>query len=186
MTDLPSIFLSLSSHYTNDSLLSGRLWEEIRKAYSGKKRHYHNLAHLEHLYLQLLPIRETVEDWDAVLFALFYHDVVYKITRSDNEEKSAEMARERLQELHVPQERSERCVAHILATKGHTVAADPDTNLFIDADLSILGQPQSNYAEYARQIRQEYALYPDVLYKPGRRKVLRHFLEMEGRRRCCR
>ncbi len=34
------------------------------------------------------------------------------------------------------------------------------------------------YNDYARQVRQEYSLYPDMIYKPGRRKVLRHFLAM--------
>ncbi len=179
MPDLRSIFLSLSSRYTDDKQLSDRLWKEIEKAYSGKKRHYHNLVHLEHLYRQLETIRSETGDWDILLFALFYHDIVYKVSRHDNEEKSAELARERLAELNIPEERTERCVAHILATKGHSIAVDSDTNLFTDADLSILGQPQQVYAEYCLQVRREYAVYPDFLYKPGRKKVLRHFLEME-------
>jgi predicted metal-dependent HD superfamily phosphohydrolase len=179
MPGLQSIFFSLSGRYTADKQLSDRLWKEIEKAYSGKKRHYHNLIHLEHLYRQLEPVQSEIQDWDMLLFVLFYHDIVYKVSQHDNEEKSAELARERLAELNIPEERMECCVAHILATKGHTIASDPDTNVFTDADLSILGQPQHVYAEYCRQVRQEYAMYPDFLYKPGRKKVLRHFLEME-------
>jgi len=34
------------------------------------------------------------------------------------------------------------------------------------------------YQAYTRQIRQEYHIYPDLLYKPGRKKVLQHFLKM--------
>jgi predicted metal-dependent HD superfamily phosphohydrolase len=72
----------------------------------------------------------------------------------------------------------ERVVGHILATKSHHKSEDNDTNLFTDADLSVLGAPWEAYQEYYRQIRKEYAIYPDLLYKPGRRKVLQHFLDL--------
>jgi len=29
------------------------------------------------------------------------------------------------------------------------------------------------------KIRKEYKVYPDIIYKPGRRKVVQHFLAME-------
>jgi predicted metal-dependent HD superfamily phosphohydrolase len=67
----------------------------------------------------------------------------------------------------------------ILATKGHTVSTDNDTNLFTDADLSILGESWELYQEYFQKIRKEYAIYPDAVYNPGRTKVLNHFLSME-------
>jgi len=51
--------------------------------------------------------------------------------------------------------------------------------LFTDADLSILGAEWPIYHNYTDQIRQEYAIYPDFMYKPGRKKVLLHFLKME-------
>ena len=55
---------------------------------------------------------------------------------------------------------------------------DDDTNYFTDADLSILGSDSDSYLTYTKQIRKEYSYFPDLLYKPGRRKVLEHFLEM--------
>jgi predicted metal-dependent HD superfamily phosphohydrolase len=42
-----------------------------------------------------------------------------------------------------------------------------------------LGQPWGEYTQYAKNVRKEYAIYPDLLYNPGRRKVLNHFLSME-------
>ncbi len=50
----------------------------------------------------------------------------------------------------------------------------------MDADLSILGQDLEIYLGYTREIRKEYSIYPDVLYKPGRKKVLRYFLDLES------
>lgn len=51
--------------------------------------------------------------------------------------------------------------------------------LFLDADLSILGTDSINYQNYIKQIRQEYAIYNDDVYRDGRKKVLAMFLEKE-------
>lgn len=155
------------------------LWNEIQEQYSGKQRHYHNLRHLDNLLQELTAVQELIQDWETVMFALFYHDLVYKATAKDNEEKSAEIAQKRLESLHFPPDKTARCVTHILATKGHAASTDPDTDLFTDADLSILGQAENVYQEYSRQVRNEYAIYPDFLYNPGRIKVLQHFLSMQ-------
>ena len=40
-------------------------------------------------------------------------------------------------------------------------------------------QEQVLYDTYCQQVRKEYSIYPDFLYKPGRKKVLEHFLNME-------
>ena len=126
----------------------------------------------------LEPFRSQVEDWDVLLLALFYHDAVYNVLRSDNEAQSAALATSHLQAIGFPSARLERCQAHILATKGHAAAQDPDTALFTDADLSVLGAPWEDYQQYAQNIRREYGLFPDIVYRPGRRKVLEHFLAM--------
>ena len=54
-----------------------------------------------------------------------------------------------------------------------------DTNIFLDADLAILGQSDENYKLYTKQIRQEYSFFSDADYKKGRVGVLKHFLAME-------
>ena len=115
----------------------------------------------------------------AVLFSLYYHDIIYNPLKTTNEEKSAAFAENRMQMIGVPQMTIENCVRQILATKKHLLSIDNDTNIFIDADLSILGQPWNVYANYYMQVRNEYSLYPDLIYKPGRKKVLQHFLQME-------
>lgn len=175
---LKDTFFALVARHTPDTGLAQTLWQEIEQHHSHKKRHYHTLTHLQKLLEQLAPI-SGINDWDTLLFALYYHDIVYKVTRKDNEEKSAELARERLSKLGYPQEKITRCVAHILATKAHTVSTDEDTNLFTDADLSILGTDAETYRVYTQQIRAEYGIYPDFMYFPGRKKVVQHFLDMD-------
>jgi predicted metal-dependent HD superfamily phosphohydrolase len=176
---LQQCFLQLLSGYTGDAHQADQLWKEVTTHYSEAHRHYHTLAHLEHLYQQLHTCKHLFKDWDTALFALFYHDIIYNPQRSDNEEKSAELAVKRLQSLSYSIHKAANCYALILATKSHQYSKDVDTNLFTDADLSILGSSWDIYSVYATNIRKEYAVYPDALYKSGRAKVLQHFLQME-------
>lgn len=156
-----------------------KLWNEIEENYTGKKRHYHTLQHLQHLLTQLQTVKTNINNWNTILFTLFYHDIIYKASRSDNEEKSAALANERMQEIGVDEEIINACTNQIIATKSHTISTNNDTNYFTDADLSILGQPWEVYEQYYKNVRKEYSIYPDLLYKPGRKKVLQHFLQME-------
>jgi len=176
---LKDTFIALVSNYTNDKSLINKLWEEIEKSYSSKRRHYHTLSHLENLLSQLIEIKDKINNWETVLFTLYYHDVVYHALNSDNEEKSAELAEKRMKQLSVSAEIIENCKAQILATKKHQSNSDSDTNYFTDADLSVLGQSWETYKDYYQNVRKEYSIYPSIIYNPGRKKVLHHFLDME-------
>jgi predicted metal-dependent HD superfamily phosphohydrolase len=177
--DLHNTFLRLVNQYTIDSAIADNLWIEVERSYSNNKRNYHNLFHLDHLVGQLLSVRDSIANWDAVLFALYYHDIVYDVLKKNNEEKSALLAEKRMTALQIPRESIEASTRHILATKMHLASDDSDTNFFTDADLSILGGDWNAYNIYRHQVRKEYSVYPDMLYKPGRRKVLEHFLQMK-------
>ena len=48
--------------------------------------------------------------------------------------------------------------------------------LVVDVDLSILGAPDARFAEYERQIRQEYAWVPPDAFRERRARVLGSFL----------
>lgn len=175
---LQDLFLSLAGRYCADAALCCMHFTALQSAYCGKGRHYHTLVHLEALVAELTPFSHLISDWDTLLFTLFYHDAVYNALKSDNEEQSAALARRCMTELGTTEAIIARCEAQILATKSHAIANDNDTNLFTDADLAILGQPWDAYCRYAEQVRREYSMYPDLLYRPGRKKVLAHFLSM--------
>ncbi|MEZ4827843.1 MAG: hypothetical protein R3C61_16390 [Bacteroidia bacterium] len=176
---LKEIFESLAGVYSEDKPEINRRWLEIENAYSGNGRYYHNLTHLENLLAELQGFRPMIDNWNVVLWAMYYHDIVYDPLRSDNEAESVVLAENRLKMLNVPQPEIEACAAMIFATKGHQVSEHPDINLFTDADLSILGKEKDDYHTYASNVRREYAIYPDSLYNPGRKNVLQHFLAME-------
>jgi predicted metal-dependent HD superfamily phosphohydrolase len=176
---MKEIFLALARRYSASASLAVELWTEIEKSYTAHKRHYHNLTHLQDLHQALIPHHLKISDWDVTLFAVYYHDLVYNVLKSNNEERSAVLAEKRMQALKVPEEKIWRVKNHIRATKAHAGSIDPDTDIFVDADLSILGSNGPTYLQYADNIRKEYSIFPNVVYKNGRAKVLQYFLNRE-------
>jgi len=123
-----------------------------------------------------LQFRDEISDWDTLRFSVFYHDIIYKARRKDNEEKSAQIAQIRLHQLKVPSFKIAACASQILATKHHQTDGSTDTEFFLDLDIAILGAPHELYRRYAQQIRKEYAIFPNLVYRFGRKKVLQHYL----------
>jgi predicted metal-dependent HD superfamily phosphohydrolase len=150
---------------------------KLLAAYSAPERHYHNVQHLENLFAQVAAFPQV--DAVVVELAIWYHDAVYEALRGDNEAKSAEWALAFLAETSLEPARCARVADLIRRTADHTQPQPPDDAdllLFLDADLSILGAPALAYWDYARQVRREYRLVPDLLYRPGRRQVLAKLL----------
>jgi predicted metal-dependent HD superfamily phosphohydrolase len=166
--------------FTEDEQLINNLWKEIETKYSEKGRHYHNLLHLENMFSELKMVKSNISDFTAISFSVFYHDIIYDATSKTNEEKSAAKAEKRLAGLHLDKNKISIISEQILATKSHQRSDHEDTNYLLDADLSVLGKDFKTYLEYTQNIRKEYSIYPDFLYKPGRKKVLKHFLELES------
>lgn len=173
-----SRFNTLLKTYSSSQAQIGGLWNELEQHYSSVGRYYHTLNHVSGLIAVLDTATEHVECMEALLFAAFYHDVIYDVLQQDNEERSADLATQRLAELNMPAKVAQLCNRHILATKKHEYSDCTDTNLFTDADLAILGAVPALYDEYRANIRREYCIYPDEIYRQGRIKVLEHFLAM--------
>jgi predicted metal-dependent HD superfamily phosphohydrolase len=165
--------------YTQDQALIEEGFQMIISHYTEAHRHYHNL---DHLYV-LLKLQQThtdiITDNEKLSLAIFFHDIVYDVKQVDNEEQSALVAAAFLQQTSYPAEKTEQVMDFIRATKTHVnTSNDNDLDHFLDFDLSILSAPPADYTTYAQQIRNEYSIYPDELYKPGRKKVLTHFLSL--------
>ncbi|MGY2131274.1 HD domain-containing protein [Hymenobacter sp. HD11105] len=161
----------------NEALRTATL-QQLAAAYEAPGRHYHTLTHIQALLQSLHEAPTPLHDAEVVQLAIWFHDVVYSPLRSDNEERSAALAREFLTQTNLVPERISKVVLLIERTKDHTQPQpnDPDLHFFLDADLQILGAPPAEYEEYAHQIRQEYRLVPGPLYRRGRRAVLQNML----------
>ncbi|WP_420571009.1 hypothetical protein [Kordia sp.] len=170
---------NLTLKYTDDELLLIELWEEISKKYTSNQRHYHNLDHINYMLKLASKNKADLNDYDLLLFAIWYHDIIYNATKSNNELKSAEFAQKRLEKLQIDPKKIENCFNLIVSTKKHEIlnTQNQDNAYLLDFDLAILGTTWENYYAYTKKIRKEYIIYPNFMYKKGRKKVLQHFLE---------
>lgn len=152
-------------------------WMDLEKAYSKKSRHYHNLTHIKDMIASFDTYHNQLDNPNEILFSILYHDVVYSASKKDNEFKSAEYALAILPENTTINK--QLVFDAICATQQHQHNEVEDINWLIDFDLKILARDWDDYQIYFEQIRKEYSIYPDFLYKPGRAKALKHFLENE-------
>lgn len=153
------------------------LLADLRARHAEPQRAYHTWAHIEALLALYRETQPLLNDPEAVLYAILFHDAVYEPTRADNEERSADLLREAARDLLAPAT-LERAAGLVLATKKHAVPADwdeaarADAALFLDMDLSILGADEARFDAYEQEVRAEYAFVSDPLFKAGRARIL--------------
>ena len=172
--DMKNQFLQLFSNYSNQKQYALECWQEIEQHYSSFGRYYHTLEHLEMMFTELKSVQYLIHDVHAIRYSIYYHDIVYNPLKKNNEEKSALVLEKRLSKTSFS--RIKASMAQIQATSHHNHSSDADTNYLLDLDLSILGKPADVYQQYTKNIRKEYFMYPDFLFRKGRRKVLNYFL----------
>ncbi|WP_412987218.1 hypothetical protein [Pontimicrobium sp. IMCC45349] len=165
-----------------DSQLTSQLWTEIESQYSEKSRHYHTLEHLHNMFSAYDEIEKLINNKEAFQFTVWYHDIIYKASKNNNEEQSALLAVDRLKKLNLEISQIELIKTLILSTKKHSVLSNEnasDNSYLLDIDLSILGTDWSVYQSYCSNIRKEYKIYPTFMYNKGRKQVLKNFLDRD-------
>jgi len=172
---LESKFFQLLGNCTDDKVYIKECWVELHSYYSSSSRHYHNLKHISSMLNELETVRHLINDIDCLQFAIFYHDIIYKSTKSDNELQSARLFKRRISNTSFKE--IEKCIKQIEATKNHSRSEDGDTNLLLDLDLAILGSDPDDYLVYASNIRKEYSVFPDFIYRRGRKKIMKEMIE---------
>lgn len=151
------------------------LYEQLLQAYNEPQRHYHTLQHLAEC-LQLQSESAHLAQRPAeIAIALWFHDAVYDVKAHDNEARSADWAVTALQAAGVSAEIQARVHALIMATEHTAAPLAGDAALLVDIDLAILATTPARFAEYERQIRQEYAWVPADVFVEKRKAVLQGF-----------
>src|SRR5690606_4689790 len=84
------------------------VWNELVARYGERRRHYHTLEHVAGCLAGLDAYRVLAERSEEVELALWFHDAVYVPWKSDNEERSAELAERWLEAMGVPSDRRQR------------------------------------------------------------------------------
>ncbi|MFO1225569.1 N-methyl-D-aspartate receptor NMDAR2C subunit [Roseateles sp.] len=153
--------------------------ERLLARYAEPHRRYHSQQHLHECLVHLRPALHLTEHPGEVEIALWFHDAIYELKAQDNEAQSAQWAARALAAAGLSSDVCERVVALVMATRHAASPTAPDAQLLVDADLAILGATPERFAEYERQIREEYAWVPGWIFRRKRRAVLRQFLERE-------
>lgn len=155
------------------------VYEELVSRYSESPRHYHNLHHIAECLSEFDLASHLASDPLSLELAIWFHDAVYDTKAAENEERSADLARQHIGQVGGSAALCESVAALVLATKAHEAITHPDAALLIDVDLSILGQRNERFQEYEAQIRREYAWVPESTFSVRRAEILQGFLARE-------
>ncbi len=157
-------------------------WKTISDAYNEEHRHYHNLTHIAACLVMLdeyhMEHQEMLPfELENIKLAIWFHDVIYDTKAYDNEEKSAGLASEAVKELQFDFFRIDPIKKMILNTK-HTSSQliDHSTDVFLDIDLSILGEVPEIFDEYEMKIQKEYSWVPSAVFRTKRAGLLQVIL----------
>jgi len=148
-------------------------------AYSEKHRRYHTLLHINACLDALDSCSLDLSRIHELEMAFWFHDAVYKIYSSTNEEDSAQWAVNFLEENQIEPAIVSRVNQYILDTKHNACANTLEAGVVVDIDLAILGAKAADYDEFEKAIAQEYRLVPGVIYRKKRKQVLRSFVQRE-------
>lgn len=151
---LKYFFTALISKYTSDPIIIEHMWDTIERSYSG--RAYHNLSHLNYM------IEHASEQSDVLLFAIFYHDLIW-----DDETKSALRAKKEL------------FFDTALADEVADLILSETPNELSDLDYLILAEEKDVYDDYVLKIRAEYADFSDEEFTEGRIEWLKGILKKD-------
>lgn len=154
-------------------------FQKLVDRYSEKHRHYHNLSHVTACLKHLDEIAGRIVDLKTVEIALWFHDIIYDPKKNDNEKKSAEFAKAFLRSVNLASDVVLKIEHLVKLTKHPSKPETNDEKYLIDIDLLILAANVEDYDCYESSIRKEYRFVPSLLYKKGRKKILKSFAKSD-------
>jgi predicted metal-dependent HD superfamily phosphohydrolase len=153
------------------------LFAQLINSYSEPHRFYHTLQHLGECLNLLDTVAHLAEHLAEIQIALWFHDAVYNTHAQDNEMQNANWAQRSLINAGVDGSVALRVYDLVLATNHDVIPVGTDAQLLVDVDLAILGADELRFAEYERQVRQEYHWVPEAAFQEGRSRILQSFLD---------
>ncbi|MHC0429673.1 HD domain-containing protein [Streptomyces sp. O3] len=157
----------------------GRYADALLARWAEPQRHYHSTEHLAAVLDRVDELADHAPDPELVRLAAWFHDAVYRPDRSENEERSAQLAERALAEAGLAESQTAEVARLVRLTLTHDPAeGDRNGEVLCDADLAILAAPPEAYAAYAAAVRTEYAFVPDPDFRTGRARILRQLLAL--------
>ncbi|WP_062213335.1 HD domain-containing protein [Demequina oxidasica] len=153
-------------------------WEE-------PSRHFHNVRHLVDLLQHVDELQQETHKPHAVRLAAWYHGAIFSSDEAaayahrggEDEDASAEFAREELSALGLPTESINDVTTMVKALARHTLdPSSSDCAVLCDADLAVLASDPQRYKEYLRDVRAEYSHIPDRKFLEARQSIVKKLL----------
>jgi len=155
------------------------LGRELLNRYRGVTRVYHNLTHLWDILQAVDLLADEADDRRMVDLAAWFHDAVYDVRRSDNEELSARLAEATLPAYDFDDGEVTETARLVRLTATHgTQPGDANGAVLCDADLSVLGESAEGYDEYVHRVRAEYRHVRERDFRVGRAELLQQLLDL--------
>jgi predicted metal-dependent HD superfamily phosphohydrolase len=159
------------------------VFQDLIKRYREDHRKYHTLQHIKTCLNEFEIARFLAQQPDALMTALFFHDVIYEGNKNqpgnkfDDEGNSAEYARIILtKQLKINDNFANTVASLIVDTKHSSIHTNIDSKLMVDIDLAILGRSQRLFERYEKLIRQEYSWVSESDFTAERVKIISKFL----------
>ncbi|MFJ8821361.1 hypothetical protein ACIREE_06215 [Streptomyces sp. NPDC102467] len=153
--------------------------DNLLARWSEPQRKYHTTTHLAAVLDHIDVLEDHADDPALVRLAAWFHDAVYRPDRSENEERSADLAERALTEAGLTAHQVAEVARLVRLTVSHDPAdGDADGEALCDADLAILAAAPEAYAAYTKAVREEYAFVPDEAFREGRAAILRQLLDL--------
>lgn len=155
--------------------------KEIEEKYNEKHRYYHNLEHINFLNNKILDLYEkkiiNENEKDILIISSLFHDIIYYIGNNDNELKSVEFFKEK---LNKPNNKIyEQIIEIILDTINHETK-NRLSKIFSDLDMFIISDGTfEELLNNEKKIRMEAKNYNFELYKQKRMEFLKNILKSD-------
>ncbi len=174
-----ALFFKKLLNYSGESTSVHQILAYLEKQYNDENRCFYNLTHVTHQLKLLEAYHYMIKDEEVVFFAIWFRHISNDTWRTNNEERSAFVARLKLSESHVPNPIIQKVVQYISGCKNYSAPLENDEAVFQDLDLAVFGMDSSVYEIYSDQIRKEWRRLPGFILNRRRKEFLNLLLDRE-------
>lgn len=161
----------------NELGLKQNLFIQFLYWYGHPPRAYHTLNHhIEECLNEFKKAEHLAKDRLAIELSIWFHDAIYDSRKTNNEEQSAQLAYQILEEEGLAKSFCQKVADLILATRHLKIPEDIDAQILTDIDLAPLAKPLAEFEENTKKIRKEYDWVPKEFFRKARKKFLQKLL----------
>lgn len=175
-----ALFYKKLLNHCGDSAAVQQILAYLEKQYNNENRYFYNLTHVTHQLKLLEQYHYLIKNEEVVFFAIWFRHISNDTWRTNNEERSAYVARLKLTEAHVPNAIIQKVVQYISGCKNYTAPLEDDEAVFQDLDLAVFGMDSSVYEIYSDQLRKEWRRLPSFILNRRRKDFLYLLLERDN------